>query len=1247
MKNCKYIITKVKDGGSKITVPSFNLLTTEDFKDIMSDDYLKTENITITDIQKEELANFLNNFIPFKATKQLLDESNIINIPNIIEKVNNYLLQNVGPSNLYSTLNRMFSKSINSEQEIDKYIKALSDAPDKVLGKLYSTINPEFNSLGNISINSEISDIHQLIDDYTTQGLPTEYLEKLNTFLKLSSIYFKWENSENIIKISGDRLKEGIWNLENSLVYSDTPNKEYLFMGLFKRLSSEISNTQFNDIFGNWNEILKDPKYKEYQIETLNPNEFFIGKANKDSMSFPEFDKVLELAKLTPVPTRIKMLIDSTLNKLLENISLNLGVKLNLSTSEQVEFKDMLTELVGRTNPQTLDSSKLSKILENEKVTILNLDKINKDLLANSLAELAELSKTNEVTNSNSLGKKFQKEVIINPRETTKTYYNKKKELVQRELTNIKYISDPYKYLMSNLVIGKDIIKMPAYNTNKEKVDITGQKLTQGKWAYYIVNAIYSRPEGYKVYGQRLHPDGSVSNQNHTFTNTDEISIRKYDDFSETEESLLRQGITPELSEVGKNAISVILPRGITYGLAKNTLSVGDYMGSERILGIYPGYIDWYNESTGTISSKGYDYELNSNINDIKKIVQSKKLFKYFQENDQFIIGSDSGKNREIRDRESLYYLSDGDYFKTTNDSPWRKIIYSDKDFVWTFSKKSVENKVTKEVTEYNNLVPYSRAEIISGIISNPMDLNESKEIINLSEESLKSVGTTSRMSTFYNPTIAKVGDLVVFSEGDTFLYGKVIDKENEIALVWKNDESGKGTWEKLSYIRDGVKFLSKDNRITSISIPTMVSNLFNIEVLPNNNVPEGYTKMKYVVNQSLPKDFIASKMQTIIDGTKFTNIGSYVAENFVGSKLDYTDSLLKKFIKNYKDYGFYVKTTNNIYEKNYKNAGLTKLNWFNKIDPDFMRENMFKKGMYISTRGDSSLYQIETVQDDTIFARRYFRNEVGDMLMYEKKYNTSDLLNKIDSSGNISNDIITGFYIQNGNKNFEQIITEANKTLSKENDLKESEKEITTRSLYKLKQHLSDFFDQINIPIIETNDLSEFITGQKAKLTTKEDGSAQLILKQDLGTRDDLVHETMHLFLGALRFTSTEAYNMLLDSVEQSANFIGSMLDREEKFLTSISKLINVLDDSAFNPYVKPEEFIKALKTVGVNINSDLLPELENVDLLTILKTPIIKFLDLEDTTQGDALYNSNLAQVTPAFMRWLENKQINLKCI
>lgn len=208
MKKCNYIIKNIKGGNGEISIPSFNLLTTDDFKDVLSN-YNNDGTITITDDERDNLKSLLNDYIPFNDTEDLIGESTSINLKNIIDKVNSEIISNVGSDNLYEVIKKTFNKNSNRKNEIEKFIKALSITPNKVEAKLFSDISPEFNSLDNTSLNNEIRSLKNSIQDAEYQGLPTSYFEKLHSFLNLSNEFFNWKSLDNLIKIDGERLKEG------------------------------------------------------------------------------------------------------------------------------------------------------------------------------------------------------------------------------------------------------------------------------------------------------------------------------------------------------------------------------------------------------------------------------------------------------------------------------------------------------------------------------------------------------------------------------------------------------------------------------------------------------------------------------------------------------------------------------------------------------------------------------------------------------------------------------------------------------------------------------------------------------------------------------------------------------------------------------------------------------------------------------------------------------------------------------
>lgn len=1215
MTPCYYVITNIK-GGDPIEILAFNSLTTDDFEKILSNYNLDNlDNIVLNEQDKENLSEFLKKHIHHRTVNRLIGDASAINLNELIDLVNIEIRKNASPEDLWSSLRSLLNyKNKNKPKNLNvkKLINLLSINSDKVESKLFNTLEPEYDNLAETSLNDEIYEISNTVKELEFMFQPTSYLESVNKFLKLANDKLEWRNSKSLIKIEGDRLKEGNWNLENSLVYSDTPNKEHLFMGVFKRLSSQLSKEEFDEIFIDWNKSLSADKYSKFQIPAeMSVVEFFSGSILKDGnvTNIPLFDTILELSNNST--TKIKNLLTDTFDRLFDKLSASIGRERGVSDNTIKEYNSLIKNLFLRIYPEFSESSKIKDIFEQEQKIIDDTKAATLEILRESVSELKRLTDKISSSGRNSLGEKYRQAVILN----------------SNDKNSIK-VDNVYRHLMSHIVIGRDIIRLPG----------EGQK-GKGKWPYWVVNAIFPRGDSkILIYGGRINQFGVYEQVKHELDVNSEITYRKYDDYSETEEN--------EIAQLNTNALAIALPRGLNYELAKNLLSVGDIVGNRVVRGIYPGFIQLYDIAKDAEYSQGYFSEIEDVDLDKAHISISKKLMNILKEFDgEFYIPQRKGKLKELKDQNSIKFLSSGDYFKLKNWEGFKRIIHSNENLVWTFLE------VKQGDNSYQILKAYNRSEITSGIVSSFNNPKEALEINTLITEDTKTFGHTSLLSSFSDPVIAKTGDYVIYeNEKGNTSYGKIIDRENEIALFWNPTSE---TWEKNKYTELDVRFMSKDARISSNSVFSFTANLWDVQLLNIDDVKKSnqYKQVSYVVNPNLDSNLINEGMSEFIKNSLYTKVGKYVASAYKeDTMLDKTEEVIKKLGGDPEKQALYVPFTGqNDYVRNYNNANLIKINGVENLSEDFIKENMLFKGVYFSVYNDKyvnpKIYMIEKLSEDKkfIYAREYFRNEFGQILLNEVKFEVSTFLNnEVDKDGKRVPLSLARYYLQKRNNKFSLITSEI-----KNNKPEPKEKETFEKDRIKLKNKLTKFFNQLGIEVEETNDTSEFIAGQHAKFMTTEAGLGKIVLKQDLGKRSDLVHETMHIYLAALRFTSPQLYLTVLNSDESVANMeTESLLEKEEQFLRNMGKNLNELENSFFNTNLDTQGLLKGLNEVGIMINPDILPENANKNILDILKQPIISFLKLKSPDNSHPLYNSNLGQITPAFMRWLENENINLKC-
>lgn len=1209
MTPCHYVIKNLK-GGDDIIIPAFNILSTEDLKDVLSN--YDSKNVNAHSVLKEDfekLEKFLKEHIHHKTVESILGDQTIFNLNELIEKVNDAIFREVSPENLWksvvSYLNTDYRKKRNN---IKNLINKLNVKDSDIEIKLLTNLNLELQSMASRSLNEEVREINDLIDSSEIMGNPTTYLTLLKSFVKLTNDFLGWKNANTIVKISGDRFKEGNWNLENSLVYSDTPDKSQLFMGLIKRLGSNLSQEKLNTILSLWNETLSGDKYSAYRVpENITPREFFLGSLGEDT-TLPLFDKILSL--ISNPTKKVSTLLENTLDEIFLEISEMMAKEKGYTQETMAKYRKDINEIFVRIYPDYASSNDITELIESEKLNIEQTKQANHELLKESVNSLKELL-SKMVAGGNSLGELYAPVISING------------DVKGNIITD-----NPYNYLMSNAVIWKDLVRMP------------GKDQKDSKWPYWVITSIQPRlsknnRNRVKVYGARLNNFNVYEVTSHEFDQDELISLRKYSPHSDT--------VYEKDAVVNQNAYLMTLETKITSKLAQSLISPGDLLGNRRVLEVYPGHIIVYNPTTDSEEKQYFSTFPEALKEGRSHQLVSKKLWNIINNPDiaykgEFFIPSKKGKFMASFDKDTINNLSEGDYFKLKEWAGYKRILYADNESVWTFLDiKDQKGNPTKIIKQY------SKTSISAGIVAPFEDSSDYKDILETAEEYSKNFSSSSRLSSFSDKVIAKPGDTLVYEKDDVILYGKIINKADEIAVMWdpKNQK-----WEKRSYSDLNVRFYSKDARLSATSLFNLKANLLNVEV---RNIKEtkdkNLVRMIYVVEGGVDPNVVAEKMSELIPGTLYTKIGRYIDIKYKqDSQIDLTNEILNLIGADPSSDGIFVNSVNNEYHRNYESASLRRLRGLEYLSPDYIRNNLLLKGVYFSMYNDSKLYSIERVAGDILYARVYNRTHEGDLILNEIQVNINELLNNSkDANNKHLPKTLSKIFMQHGNN----AMVEAWKEIEKIRNKEQSSEEILKKDRIKLKTKLNSFFKALNVEVEETNDTSVFTDGQHAKFVTEANGTSKIILKEDLGKREDLVHETMHIYLAALRIASPENYIALLNSDPETSKLENeSILVKEETFLRNMVKNLNELSNSFFSTKIDINGFLKGMQTAKILINPELLPENINASIVDILNQPIVEFLGLKSADSSHPLYNTNLAQSTPAFLVWLDQSNINFKC-
>ena len=299
-----------------------------------------------------------------------------------------------------------------------------------------------------------------------------------------------------------------------------------------------------------------------------------------------------------------------------------------LDNKDPLYTKNLIQELFNRNYPNLTDISSIKDIIEIENKTAEAIKTENKLLQREQIEKVYNLSYSSLHPE---LWREFRRATIINSEKAT-----------------IPTPDNLYNYLMNNIVINKDIIKLPVSKTD----------LNNKFFANFVVTSIFPRgDEGVIVYGARMDKFGNHQITNHTFSKNDVIEIRKFDDYSDTN--------YVEDAVMGKNAAIISIPRGITYELAKNILSPGDLIGNRRVIGIYPGAIHVFDLTKNSDYYQNYVDKFDEN-EEFKYIATSKKLFNTLS-GEEFYIPSGQGADIKTLDPNSIKNAENGDYFRLNN----------------------------------------------------------------------------------------------------------------------------------------------------------------------------------------------------------------------------------------------------------------------------------------------------------------------------------------------------------------------------------------------------------------------------------------------------------------------------------------------------------------------------------------------------------------------------------------------------
>ena len=584
---------------------------------------------------------------------------------------------------------------------------------------------------------------------------------------------------------------------------------------------------------------------------------------------------------------------------------------------------------------------------------------------------------------------------------------------------------------------------------------------------------------------------------------------------------------------------------------------------------------------------------------------------------------------RGYKNIEDGFLLSKDDFFEDpTSDIGLKKqVLYEDKFNVYSYIKdKSGKDFIIK---------PYSRESIKKGWINTfaKMTLEEKESI----EKEFKNIGHSSaKLSSFKNSNIAKDGDYLTFLFNDKRVFGKVIDHTigkimfiNNITIESKN----------LSEIKDPLFFTSRD--ISSpYSNSILRANNYKILYLTEEEAKESgknYVEAIYTIPINKNPEYL-----TLLEG-EYAEIGKYQEASYSVSSdqkdvTDYMLNLRKNAGKEYKNLKPYVEKNNQIIQRNLD--GLHEIYGFNSLSMQSKKNlDILQPGVYFKVYGTlgNNIYRIMEVEKDKVIAQVNKMNYSGDMLTFEEEFLIDDLFAvKPEGQKDYNIGSIKNIYLQTANKKFNAVIKEIkeNTTVSE-----------NTAAMNRLVNKMSEKFKSIGVEVIQTRDSKIFSNNetQKAKIETaliEGEIKTTIYLNQAKGSINDLVHETLHVYLTALRYYSEEIYNNLLSSVLKDTGKDNlNVTDREEAFVKIVSDKVEKGEELLVDNL---KDFIKVIN-IAVGIVS---PEFEgDEDIFELLKKPLHEVFNL-DLNNNHKMFNLSMITTEPRFREWMKENEIMLNC-
>lgn len=723
---------------------------------------------------------------------------------------------------------------------------------------------------------------------------------------------------------------------------------------------------------------------------------------------------------------------------------------------------------------------------------------------------------------------------------------------------------DLYETALKELELNKDLVKFPI-----------------GEFGMYaLVTGIFRRENGVAIYGIYKNQYGELETVDATFKKGDSIIYKKRED-----------AIDPFQANdlvVEKQGMLIVSETPLNQRLVKTLVRRGDLVNGNLVLGVHPSSL--YLEKPD--KSRYHLY-----YSKIKQIVSAIAL----KESE---IEKDVNPNKFVQVNDG-YDLSAGDYFLFTSGDKkfYKRILFADKENVYSLvaGRKTAVIKATKR----EGLVGLRNAE---GEMT-PQDIETVKNEMSI-------IGRSSAtMSSFTNPNKAREGDFFTYREKSSIKYGKVLN-DGKVLLL---DDLKNRLITNLNSLPE-VTFFTKRDISNSYYLFTIRANNYEISFTKNPKPLD--VEVKYVVPQGTDLD----KLVMTTEG--YVNIGSYKELGSIeNTDIDITDKILQMYEQS-PETKIYIKKTSSENRKFRRNlTSLTEIKYFNALSTEVKKElNILSPGVYFSLYRendiDRNIYRIVSVVDGIVTANLNKFSSTGEIITTEVELKEEDLLaSKTGDLAPIGS--IGHLYIQNGNTKMGAVFKEVNKLSEKDDATRKATNKAINKLINKLQNYLKGLDVKVELVPAEGN----FEFGQKAKIITTVEGKTEILINNELGQTEDVIHEFLHLFLTPLRYKYPEIYYTLIQSVVKDQDL--NVTEAEEQFVKFVAGKMELEIDFLDN-FEDLQAFVTGLQTILVDVDAEFVISKED-NPLTLLNTPLMDLFNIDRKDNTNPMYNLGMVTTEP----------------